>query len=94
MAVRRSSCERKNPYSRDTARSVADSVNAELDGRAALVTRQSAYHCSFCGRWHTGALASIDDLQRVATAMRVLAGNAPGPAEPPTMAGDTDDRAR
>ncbi len=64
------SCGHKRAYSARCARLVAQRLREH--GK-----RVSPYRCFNCGHWHIGAAPSMDQLQRIAQAIRDLHGNLP-----------------
>lgn len=61
--VRHYCCERKNRYSH-REQALEDST---------VKKGAHAYRCPFCRGWHVGRVASIESLERIAEAIRVLA---------------------
>lgn len=70
-AIRQHACGRKVQLGRGAALNLATAERA---------SGLRAYRCSFStdGHWHVGHPMGMDSLQRMAEAIRVLAGNAPG----------------
>lgn len=69
--VRSRSCESKNAYSMEGARTVAATAGGIV----------RAYRCPFLrSHWHVGHVPTVEKLTEIADAIRTLAGNGPGSA--------------
>lgn len=86
LRIKAKACDGKVRFGHpDTARAAAADVERDHPGNDGHPA--SAYRCSFCRRWHVGHVPSIEGLQGIADAIRVLAGNGPGSAPAHAAAG-------
>lgn len=74
--IRDWACGRKKQFGMRVAQDTAVAMGPGL----------RAYRCPFGGEhWHVGHVPPVEAVQRIATAVRVLAGNGPGDPVPPRL---------
>lgn len=83
--IRGWACGRKKAYGRVAAQGTASDMGGGVRG----------YRCPFGGEhWHVGHVPEVEAVERIATAVRVLAGNGPGDPVPVRLSRSERRRAR
>lgn len=67
--IRERGCSKKAKYGMNHAKAYAQTLRDSSPEES----RVHAYRCCFCSSWHLGHLMSIESMQDVAMAIRVLA---------------------